>query len=113
MTHPPRRSAADLTVSIVVLIVTVLGVAVSALIGLMATLSLSSCQPPGCHADAAVVLVLGAMALAGVVGAVGAVLTVVRLVQRKTAWPFAVGTFGGCLGAVALGVIAYLVTTGA
>lgn len=104
---PPPRNTADVTVSVLFMVLIVLLGGASAVMGLMSLAFLDYCPPATCSADGAVAAVLTALAIAGVIGIAGAVTTIVRLGARKTAWPFAVGAFGACLVVLAFGVVAY------
>jgi hypothetical protein len=53
-----------------------------------------------------------ALAVAALVGLAGMIVTIVRLVRHKTAWPFAVGTLGLCLVVLFFGGMAYSVAVG-
>ncbi|MGI9163746.1 MAG: hypothetical protein ACR2JI_12630 [Mycobacterium sp.] len=104
---PPPRNTADVTVSVLFIVLTVLLGGASTVLGLMSLAFLDYCPPATCSADGAVTSVLAALAIAGVIGIAGAVTAIVRLGARKTAWPFAVGTFGACVVVLAFGVVAY------
>ena len=55
---------------------------------------------------------MSALAIAALVGLTGMVITIVRLTQRKPAWPFAVGTLGMCVAALFGGALAYRLAVG-
>ena len=74
--------------------------------------SLDHRPPATCSVDGAVTAVMTALALAALVGLVGMVLTIVRLAQRKPAWPFAVGTLGCCVVVPLRRAMAYTVAVG-
>lgn len=73
---------------------------------------LDHCPPATCSVDGAVTAVFTALLVAGGVGVVGMVLTVVLLVVRKTAWPFAVGTLVLCALVLFLGGVGYAAAVG-
>ncbi|WP_460353139.1 hypothetical protein [Mycobacterium sp. ZZG] len=102
-----RRSGADIAISIVLLVLTVLFGAVAAFFGLFSLAFLDHCPPPACSIDGAVNAVFTSLLGAAAVGVTGLVATLVALLRRKTAWPFAVGTFVLCVLAVGLGVVGY------
>lgn len=104
---PSRRSAADVAISIAGLVLTVLLGAAAAFIGLFSLAFLDHCPPATCSIDGAVNAVFTSVLAAAAIGLIGLVVTVIQLVRRKTAWPFAVGTFGLCVVALALGVAGY------
>jgi hypothetical protein len=93
--HTPAKrpiSSADLTISIVALVLTVLFGAGAAVMGLFLLAFLDYCPPETCSADGAFTAVGTALMIALVVGLVGLVVTIVQLVRRSLAWPFAVGS---------------------
>ena len=108
----PPRSTADLTISIVVLVVTALLGIGAVFMGIFSLAFLDYCPPATCSAEGAVTAVMSALAVAALVGVVGMVVTIVRLVRHKTAWPFAAGTLGLCLVVLFVGGMAYSVAVG-
>lgn len=107
MTRPAPRSRADLATSIALLIVTVVMGAVAAFLGLFSLAFLDHCPPATCSVDGAVTAVFTALAGAAVIGVIGLVLTVVAMVRRASAWPYALGTFCLCALTLFLGVLRY------
>jgi hypothetical protein len=103
----PRRSPADLTISIIAMVSTVVVCAGAALIGLFSLAFLDYCPPATCSVDGAVTAVVTAVAIAALVGLIGIIVTIVQLVRRKQAWPFAVGTVALCLVILFVGGAAY------
>lgn len=93
--------------SIIVMVVTVLLGAASAFLGLMSVAFLDYCPPVTCSAEGAVGAVMAAVGIAAVVAVAGIVVTIVQLVRRKLAWPFAVGTLAVVGVILALGVVGY------
>jgi hypothetical protein len=115
MTMPAKPPVAqgDLVVSILaIVLIAVVGVAASAM-GLLMLAFLDSCPPDGCSETGAVASVWTAIMVAFFVGLAGVVVTIVRLVTRKQAWPFAVGTFMACGAVGVVGLVAYLLAVGA
>jgi lysylphosphatidylglycerol synthetase-like protein (DUF2156 family) len=108
----PPRSTADLTISIVVLVVTALLGIGAVFLGIFSLAFLDYCPPATCSAEGAVTAVMSALAVAALVGVVGMIVTIVRLVRHKTAWPFAAGTLGLCLVVLFVGGMAYSVAVG-
>ncbi len=108
----PPLSAADLWISIGVLLLTAAMGAVGAVGGLFSLAFLDYCPPGSCSADGAASAVWGSVLIAVLVGLAGLVTTIVRLARRKPAWPFATATF--CLCAVVLfaGLVGYVIATG-
>jgi hypothetical protein len=113
---PPRKppvSTADLTVSIIALVLTLLVGGGAAVMGFFLLAFLDDCPPQTCSAEGAVTAIGTALAVALAVGIVGLILTVVQLVRRRPAWPFAVGTLILCGVSCALGVGGYVAAVGA
>lgn len=106
---PPQRprSAVDITASIVVIVLTVLLVGAGAVMGLFSLAFLDHCPPGTCSVEGAVTASMMTVVIAGFLAVTGIITTIVRLLARKTAWPFAVGTLALCLGVFFLGAIAY------
>ena len=91
----PRKepiSALDLTVSTFALLLTVILGAVVARVGLYLLMVLDACPNLTCNVGRTAGLVGADLTIGYAVAALGLVLTVIRLVLRKRAWPFAVGT---------------------
>jgi hypothetical protein len=112
--YPPRppRNVADVTGSILMMVLTVLLGGVAVVIGVFSLAFLDHCPPATCSVDGAVTAVMGALALAALVGITGVVLTMVAIARRKRSWPFAVGTFALCLLVLFGGFLGYVVAAG-
>jgi hypothetical protein len=112
---PPKApvSSADLIVSIVALVLTVGVGAGAALMGFFLVAFLDNCPPETCSAEGAVTAVGAALIAAVVLGIVGTIVTVVALVRRTPAWPFAVGTLLLCGLVCLIGVAGYFSAVGA
>lgn len=108
----PQRSVADMVVSIVVLLLTVLFGAAAAFFGVFSLAFLDHCPPETCSVDGAVEAVFMSLAAAAGIGLVGLIVTVVQLIRRKTAWPFAVGTLLLCALSVFFGIVGYSAAVG-
>ncbi|NTY59397.1 hypothetical protein [Mycolicibacterium sphagni] len=108
----PPRSAADVTISIIVMVLTVLVGACGAFLGLFLLAFLDSCPPATCSVEGAVTSVLTGVAVAALVVVAGIIVTIVALVRRKRAWPFAVGTFALCLVVLFVGGVAFFASVG-
>ena len=102
----PPASGADITVSIVVLVVTALFGAAASFFGLFFLAFLDSCPPETCSVEGAVTAVMAGLGTALVIGVLGLIATIVQLVRRKRGWPFAVATLVLCVVAVFLGASA-------
>jgi hypothetical protein len=53
-----------------------------------------------------------ALLVAGLVGIIGLIITVVQLVRRKLAWPFAVATLVACAVVLMGGAVGYAAAVG-
>ncbi|MCV7227352.1 hypothetical protein H7J73_15060 [Mycolicibacterium komossense] len=105
-------SGRDLGISVTAIALTVIFAGLVALIGFFSLAFLDSCQPAYCSAGGAVTAVVITVLTLAAVGLAGVVITIVRLVQRKPAWPFAVGMFGLCMLTCVLGSTGYVMATG-
>jgi hypothetical protein len=110
-TKPPL-SAADLTISIGALILTVLLGIAAAFFGLFSLAFLDHCPPETCSVDGAFTAVATALGVALLVGIAGLAVTVAQLIRRRPAWPFAVGALVLCTIVCVLGGIGYAVAVG-
>jgi len=108
----PPIATTDLWVSIGALVLTVGFGAVAAVMGLFSLAFLDYCPPESCSAEGAATAVFTALVAAFGIGVVGLVVTVIQLVRRKPAWPFAVGTLLLCAVAVGLGGVGYAMAVG-
>ena len=104
---PPRTNSADLTVSILLIVLTVLTVGAGSLMGVFSLAFLDNCPPQTCSVDGAVSASMTTVAIAALVGLAGIVTTIVRLATRKRAWPFAIGTLAACIAVFVVGAMAY------
>jgi hypothetical protein len=106
---PPSapRNAGDLTASIITMVFTVLLVGAGAMMGLFSLAFLDHCPPETCSVDGAVTASTSTVVIAGLIAVAGIITTIVRLVQRKAAWPFAIGTLVLCLAVFFLGAMAF------
>ena len=109
---PPQRNAADVTVSIIVMIITVFTGGAGAVMGLFSLAFLDHCPPETCSADAAVTVAMTTVGIAALIALTGLILTIARLGARKRGWPFAVGTLAAMLVVFFLGAMAYTVAVG-
>jgi hypothetical protein len=106
------RAQGDLVISIVALGLVVLLGAAAAVMGLFALAFLDDCPPESCSVDGAVTAVGTALMIAFVVGLIGLVVTIVALVRRSLAWPFAVGTLVLCAVICVFGGVGYAAAVG-
>lgn len=105
-------STGDLIGSIAALVLTVIGGGVAAFFGLFFMAFTDYCPPATCHIDAGVNAMAAGFIAAAVIGIAGTVMTIIRLVARRPAWPFAVGTMGLCALACGLAIAGYLAAVG-
>lgn len=116
--YPPPPAVArpiprvDLAVSITALVLTVAGGAVAAFFGIFIMAFTDHCPPATCHIDTGVTAMVTGFTVAAIVWLAGTVLTIVRLVRRAAAWPFALGTLALCAAACVAGIGGYLLAVG-
>ena len=116
MTHgyPPDRPAkppiptGDLIGSIIALVLTLIGGGVAAFFGIFVMAFTDYCPPATCPIDAGVNAMAAGFITAAVLGIAGTTVTVIRLINRRPAWPFAVSTMGLCALCCALAIAGYL-----
>lgn len=108
----PPVNGADVTISVVVLVVTALFGAAASFFGLFFLAFLDSCPPETCTVEGAVTAVMGGLGTALIIGVAGLIATVVQLVRRKRGWPIAVATLVLCIIAVFLGGVGYVIAVG-
>ena len=104
---PPRSNGTDVTVSVLLMVVTVLTVGAGAMMGVFSVAFLDHCPAPRCSAEGAVTASMTTVAVAALVGLAVIITTIVRLSRRKRAWPFAVGTLAALMAVFFLGGLAY------
>jgi hypothetical protein len=108
----PPRSTADLTISIILMVLTVVVGAGGAFMGLLMLAFLDYCPPETCSVEGAVTSVLTAVAAAALVVIAGIIVTIITLVRRKPGWPFALGTFVLCMAVLFIGGVAFFAAVG-
>jgi hypothetical protein len=109
----PPLSRTDLVISVATLAVTAACGALAALLGVFLLAFLDDCPPETCHVESAVTAIGAGLLVAFGIGVIGLVATVIQLVRRKPAWPFAVATLVLVLIALGGGVVAYSAAVGA
>lgn len=109
----PPLSSTDVVISVVALVVTVLVGGAGAVMGLSMLAFIDYCPPESCSIDAAVTAVMAAVVTAAVAVVIGLVVTIVRLVRRKPAWPFAIATLGACVVVLFFGAVGFGAAVGA
>ncbi|ORA99715.1 hypothetical protein BST33_13095 [Mycolicibacter minnesotensis] len=113
--YPPPKppiSRGDLAGSLAALVLTVVGGGLAAILGLFMMAFTDNCPTTTCNIDAGVTAITAGFAAAAAVCAAGTVLTIVRLVRRNLAWPFAVATLALTAAACAAGLGGYLAAVG-
>lgn len=113
--YPPARrpaSGIDIAMSILALLLALGGGAVAAFFGIFFMAFTDHCPPETCHIDAGVTAMFIGFTAAALLWLAGTTVTIVRLVRRTRAWPFALGTL--VLNAVACvaGIGGYLAAVG-
>ena len=112
---PPVRapvSGADLAVSIVALVLTAVGGAVAGFFGFFVMAFTDHCPPETCHIDAGITAMFLGFTAAALLWLAGTTVTIVRLVRRDRAWPFALGTLVLTAVACVAGIGGYLAAVG-
>jgi hypothetical protein len=108
----PAKSTVDVVVSIILMVLTLgLGVVGGATFFMMLAFT-DHCPPETCSIEAAVTALLGSFVVAVFVGIAGAFVTIVRLVRRKAAWPWALGALIACGVIGFAGFAGYLAAVG-
>lgn len=108
----PPISTVDLVVSIItIVLIAACGVVAAAMYFMMLAFT-DSCPPERCSIEGAVAALLTAFIVGVVVGAGGSIVTIVRLVRRKLAWPWALGALMTCGLITMLGVGGYVAAVG-
>lgn len=106
-------SAADLAISVVILVVAVVAAGFGAFVGLFLLAFIDHCPPATCSIEGVEAAVSSAVLFAGLAVSSGIVLTIVSLVRRKPAWPWALGSLVVCVVVLVLGAVGYQVAAGA
>jgi cytochrome bd-type quinol oxidase subunit 2 len=109
----PPMSGADLAVSVVTLIFTLMLGVLAAFFGLFSVAFIDHCPPESCSAENAFAAVASALLAAVVIGVIGLVVTILRLRSRRPGWPFAIAALALCTIALILGGVGYAVAVGA
>lgn len=103
----PPSNRPDITISVLLMVLTVLTVGAGAVMGVFSVAFLDHCPRPRCSAEGAVTASMMTVAIAALVGLAGIIMTIVRLTRRKRAWPFALGTLGASMAVFVVGAFAY------
>ncbi|MCV7086129.1 hypothetical protein [Mycolicibacter hiberniae] len=113
--HPPPKppiSWGDLVGALSALALTFIGSGVAAFLGLFLMAFTDNCPPSTCNIDAGVTAITAGFAAAAVVVVGGTVVTIVRLVRRNPAWPFALATLVLTAAACTAGIGGYITAVG-
>ena len=101
-----------MAVSIVLLVVAAVGWAVGAGMEFLLLAFTDYCPPEHCSEQGAVTSVVASVSIAAAAVIVGCVVTIIRMVRRRSSWPFAVATLALALVAEVGGVVGYFVAVG-
>lgn len=114
---PPARvkppiSGVDFGVSIITMVLNVAFLAAATFLGVFLLAFIDSCPPATCSMDGAVTAVVSALLIAGAIGLAGIVITIVRLIRRARAWPWAAGAFTLCVITCVIGFFVFSAAVG-
>jgi hypothetical protein len=98
--------------SIVLMVVAVVGWGVAAGMEFMFLAFTDYCPPESCSADRAATSVLLSVSVAAALTVIGCIATIIALVRRRPAWPYAVATLAASGLAELLGVVGYFAAVG-
>jgi hypothetical protein len=98
--------------SIVLMVVAVVGWCVAAGMEVMFLAFTDYCPPEHCSTEHAAASVVVSVLVAAAVTLIGSVWTIIRLVRRRPAWPYAVATLAASAFAELLGVVGYFAAVG-
>lgn len=113
--YPPPKPpmlAWDLTMSVIVLVITGVVVAFGVLFGTVSVVFLDYCPPDRCSVGGVMASVGITLLLAVLVAFGGLIVTVMRIARRRISWPFAFATLVLCTLTLALGTNAYSMAAG-
>jgi hypothetical protein len=109
---PPTRSGVDLAISITLLVLTYAGGGVAAFLAVFMLAFTDYCPPATCNIDAGVTAVMTGFGVAVLIAIAGTVISIVQMVRRAKAWPWATGTLVLCGVACGLGMAGYIAAVG-
>ncbi|WAC90044.1 hypothetical protein [Mycobacterium sp. Aquia_213] len=101
-----------MALSIVLMVVTVVGWGVGAGMEFMFLAFTDYCPPEHCSAEHAAASVVISVLVAAACVLIGCIATIIRLVRRRSGWPFAVATLATSAVAELLGVVGYFAAVG-
>jgi hypothetical protein len=99
-------------VSVVLLVFAALGWVAAAGMEFMMLAFTDYCPPERCSAERAATSVMVSVAVAAALTLVGSVWAIVRLVRRRSAWPYAAATLTLSVVAELAGVVGYVAAVG-
>jgi hypothetical protein len=108
----PRRAGWDVALSITLLVVAAVGWAVAAGMEFLLLAFTDYCPPERCSEQGAVTAVMASVAIAAAVVIVGGIVTIIRLVRRRPAWPYAAATLALSVVVEIGGVVGYFAAVG-
>lgn len=108
----PPRSGVDLGISIALLVLTYAGGGVAAFLSVFMLAFTDYCPPATCNIDAGVTAVMVGFGVAALIAIVGTVVSIVQMVRRGRAWPWAAGTLVLCAIACVLAMAGYIAAVG-
>jgi hypothetical protein len=95
------------------MVVAVIGWGVGAAMEFMFLAFTDYCPPESCSADRAATAVLLSVSVAAVLTAIGCIATIVQLIRRRMAWPYAVAALAASGLAELVGFVGYFAAVGA
>jgi hypothetical protein len=102
----------DVALSIVLLVVAAVGWVAAAGMEFLLLAFTDSCPPERCSVERAATFVTVSVSVAAALTVIGAVTTIVRIVRRRSGWPYAAATLGLSVVAEVLGVVGYVAAVG-
>lgn len=103
----PPISGVDLGISVTAMVLTLAFGGIAVVAGVFMLLILERCPPAICSVDDGTSAVGFTLLIAAVIGVAGFAVTIVQLVRRKLAWPYAVAMFVLCVTTCVIGVYVY------
>ena len=102
----------NVVLSIVFIVATLVFLVVGSLVDFIALVFTDNCPPATCNVDHAVSSVVAAILVAAVIALLGIVFTIIWLVRRIQAWPFALVSAVLVVIALVLGALLYSASVG-
>ena len=106
------RSGVDIGISITLLVLTFAGGGVAAFMSVFMLAFTDYCPPETCNIDAGVSALFTGFGIAVLIAITGTVISIVAMVRRTRAWPWATGTLMLCAVACGAGMAGYLAAVG-